>query len=61
MRALEDATLLPDPLTLLFITPSIYFVISALTLVALYSGSLIRDRVGVPGAVPLSVAALSTV
>lgn len=61
MRALEDATLLPIPLDRLFITPSIYFVISGITLVTLGVGVWIRDRAGVPDAIPFSVAGVGTV
>lgn len=61
MRALEDAGVLPVPLDRLFITPSIYFVVSAITIGTLLLGVWIRDWVDTPAAVPLSVASVGTV
>lgn len=44
MRALEDASVLTEPLDLLFITPSIYVVVAGITVVTLATGVVLRDR-----------------
>lgn len=58
MRALEDAAVL-GALDVLFITPSIYFVIAGVTLVALAIGAILRDRGVVT--VPITVGAIGSV
>lgn len=60
MRALEDAGALPTPLDLLFITPPIYVVITALTVAMLLVGVGIREWFDAPQAVPLAAATLGT-
>lgn len=60
MRALEDAGVLPTPLDRLFITPPIYVVIAALTVVTLIVGVGLRNRFDSPLAVPLTTATLGT-
>jgi uncharacterized membrane protein len=61
MRALEDAGVLPVPLSTLFITPTIYFVIAAITVVTIATGVLLRERFDTPQAVPLTVGSLGAV
>ena len=58
MRALEDLGVL-GALDVLFITPSIYFVIAGVTLVGLAVGAVLRDRGMV--SVPISVGLLGSV
>ena len=58
MRTLEDASVL-GALDVLFITPSIYFVIAGITLISLTIGAILRDR-GVVS-VPTTVGLLSSV
>ena len=58
MRALEDASVL-GALDVLFITPSIYFVIAGVALVSLGIGVLLRNR-GV-ASVPITVGVLGTI
>lgn len=58
MRALEDAQLLPTSLDVLFITPSIYFVMAGVALVSLLIGVVLRERDVV--SLPMTVAGLGT-
>jgi uncharacterized membrane protein len=58
MRALEDLGVL-GALDVLFITPSIYFVIASVTLVGLAIGAILRNR-GV-ASVPISIGLLGSV
>lgn len=58
MRALEDAGVLGS-LDVLFITPSIYFLIAGVTLVGLAAGALLRDR-GL-ASIPTTVGVLGSV
>jgi uncharacterized membrane protein len=58
MRALEDASLLGD-FDVLFITPSIYFVITGVALGSLGTGAILRDR-GV-ASVPATVGVIGTI
>jgi uncharacterized membrane protein len=58
MRALEDAQLLPASLDVLFITPSIYFVMAGVALVSLLIGVVLRERDVV--SLPMTVAGLGT-
>ena len=58
MRALEDLGVL-GALDVLFITPSIYFVIAGVTLVGLAIGAILRDRD--VASVPISVGLLGSV
>lgn len=60
MRALEDAGLLPVPIDRLFITPSIYFVVSGITLATLLVGVWVHQRFDASSAVPLAVASVGT-
>jgi uncharacterized membrane protein len=56
MRAFEDAQLLPSSLDVLFITPSIYFVMAGIALVSLIVGVVLRERDIV--SLPVTVAGL---
>ena len=58
MRALEDAGVL-GALDVLFITPSIYFVIAGVTLLGLAFGAILRDRDVV--SVPITVSIVGSV
>lgn len=58
MRALEDAQLLPTSLDILFITPSIYFVMAGTALVSLLIGVVLRDRD--IASLPMTVAGIGT-
>lgn len=60
MRALEDAGVVPSPFELLFITPPIYVVFAAVTVVMLVVGVSLREWFDAPWAVPLAPAALGT-